>query len=64
MTSDNPFIYITTQLTYPLVSDAAAKRGMTVAQYVSLAISRQIEDDKRAENLSQNTEENPCDGSS
>jgi benzoyl-CoA reductase/2-hydroxyglutaryl-CoA dehydratase subunit BcrC/BadD/HgdB len=64
MTSDNPFIYITTQFAYTIVSDAAAKRGMTVAQYVSLAISRQIEDDKRAENISQNMEESQCDGSS
>jgi len=57
MTVDNPFIFVTTQFAYTIVSDAAAKRGMTVAEYVSVAISRQIEDDKEAEHLSQNTEE-------
>ena len=57
MTSSIPFIYITTRLVYPIVSDAAAKRGMTVAEYVSLAISRQIEEDKGAEDLGQTTEE-------
>lgn len=43
------FIYITTPLAYEVVSNAAIRRNMGVAEYVSLAISRQIEEDKAAE---------------
>jgi hypothetical protein len=43
------FVYVTTQMFYAIVSNAAARRGMDVAQYVSLAISRQMEEDKRTE---------------
>ena len=41
------FIFVTTQVQYQEISNAAIAKGMTVAEYVSLAIYRQINDDKR-----------------
>lgn len=56
-----PFVYITTETAYAVVSDAAAKRGMSVAEYVSLAISRQINEDSGVGRTDSVTEDTICD---
>lgn len=39
------FIFVTTQVAYRILSDAAAEKNMTPDQYASLAILRQIGED-------------------
>jgi hypothetical protein len=43
---EQPFVFVTTQVAYRMLSDAAAKKNMTPDQYASLAILRQIGEDK------------------
>jgi len=44
---DQDFVLLMFQASYRMVSDAAARRGMTPDEYASLAIQRQIAEDEQ-----------------